>query len=170
MSDLCNRVDLVRVGYADGVPMGGTLPERPDAGGGPTFVVWAQNDLGTPEHRGALLQQVQIIKGWLDAEGDTHEKVFAVAGNPNNGARVDTTSCERSGPGDEELCSVWTDPDHVPGERAFYYARVLENPSCRFTAYDCARLPADSRPDSCIDDTIPLTIQARAWTSPIWTD
>ena len=118
-------------------------------------------------HPGTALQHIQIVKGWVDATaGQTRERIYDVAGDPNNGATVDTTSCRQSGPGADELCATWTDPD-FHGERAFYYARVLENPSCRHTAADCQAIPLDHRPAYCSDPRN-LTLQERAWTSPIW--
>jgi hypothetical protein len=95
-------------------------------------------------------------------------KVFEVAGNPENGAEVDLESCGLIGAGFERLCTVWTDPEFRPGQRAFYYARVVENPSCRWNAWECVRLPAGGRPESCSDPEVEKVIQERAWTSPIW--
>ena len=69
---------------------------------------------------------------------------------------------------DDDLCTLWTDPEFQPEERAFYYVRVLENPSCRWSTWECIRLPAGDRPSTCEDPKVPKTIQERAWTSPIW--
>jgi hypothetical protein len=165
--DLCASPSLVREGYAGGVAMGGDLPPRPEGAGAPTFVVTAMRDLGTPEHPGALLQRAQIVKGWVDAEGLFHQEVFDVAGG-ENGARVDPSSCEPRGSGHDSLCQVWKDPSFDPSQRSVYYVRVLENPSCRWNQLQCLSLPADERPPSCSDPTVPKVIQERLWTSPIW--
>ena len=182
-ADLCTSGALVREGYAKGVPMGGDLPPRPasavsgDAApatspSGPRFVVSAMRDAGTPAHPGGLLQRIQIVKGWSDPDGTFHQQVVDVAGRRDNGASVDPETCETTGPGENQLCAVWTDPDFDPDRRAVYYARVFENPSCRFTNYICnaAKAAADGaeRPAYCDDPNFPKTIQERAWTSPIW--
>jgi hypothetical protein len=167
-ADLCKRSDMVAQGYAGGVPMGGTLPARPaGAHGGPVFAVSALRDAGTPEPRGGLLQRIQIIKVWVDGAGSFHEAVHDVAGAPN-AASVDRDSCRPRGPGSDSLCQVWRDPDFDPSRAAVYYARVLENPSCRWNAWECNALPAAERPAVCSDPAVPWTIQERAWTSPIW--
>ena len=87
---------------------------------------------------------------------------------PDNGADVDMRTCQPRGPGFESLCGLWRDPAFDLGQPAVYYARVLENPSCRWNAWDCLALPEDVRPPSCSSDSIPKRIQERAWTSPIW--
>jgi uncharacterized protein DUF3604 len=164
---ICDDPGFARVGYAQGVPMGGILPERPAAAAAPTFAVSALRDPGTAEQPGTPLQRLQIIKGWL-VNGEAHQQVYDVAGNRDNGASVDLATCATSGPGADALCTVWTDPDFDPGQRAFYYVRVLENPSCRWSTWLCNRLPTDQRPPACTDPNVPKTIQERAWTSPIW--
>ncbi len=166
--DLCEEPDFVEKGYQGGVPMGGDLPPRPDGEDAPRFAVLAvrEADLGSTE--GTPLQRVQVIKGWLNPEGAAVQKVFDVAGDPDNGAGVDLGTCAATGTGFDTLCTVWTDPDFDPGQRAFYYARVLENPTCRWSAYECIRLPAGERPAHCTDPDVDKTIQERAWTSPIW--
>ena len=161
---LCEDPDLVAIGYERGVPMGGDLPTT-GGEGAPSFVVHALRDSGA---KAAPLQRAQIIKGWLDVDGKQREKVYDVAGDKNNGASVDATTCERSGSGSDMLCATWTDPDFDPAERAFYYVRVIENPSCRWSTWVCNSLPASERPDSCTDPAIQSVIQERAWTSPIW--
>jgi len=166
-ADLCAKPDLVERGYAAGVPMGGDLPARPDAAKAPAFVVSALRDAGTPEHPGGQLQRVQIVKGWVDAEERFHQVVHDVAGGPND-AGVDPATCAPRGEGHESLCAVWTDPDFDPAQDAVYYVRVLENPSCRWTALQCLALPEAERPGACADPAIPKTIQERLWTSPIW--
>jgi hypothetical protein len=182
----CNG-NIPRNGYKSGVPMGADLPDPKKPGSAPSFLVaaWMDDFIGTP------LQQVQIIKGWVDANGDTHEQVVTVAGDPNNGATVDQ-SCGRVGGGDESFCTVWTDPTFDPAEPAFYYVRVLENPVCRYSTHYCQQnygvnpLSPDCQDQldglseaeqeeaafCCKNETsIPIVqpvIQERAWTSPIW--
>jgi hypothetical protein len=157
------------MGYEGGVPMGGDLPASPEEGAAPTFVVSAMRDLGTQDHPGGLLQRAQIVKGWVDGEGLFHQEVFDVAGGAT-GADVDPRTCRPRGLGHNSLCSVWTDPDFDASRNAVYYARVLENPSCRWSAIQCLDQDPNERSPSCTDPTIPKTIQERLWTSPIWYD
>ncbi|MEM9862019.1 MAG: DUF3604 domain-containing protein [Myxococcota bacterium] len=168
-SDLCDSPDFVAEADAGGVPMGALLPARPDDAV-PSFPVRAMADaLGAP------LQRIQIIKGVVDpATGETEEFVFDVAGG-ETGAGVDLDTCERTGDGALELCAVWRDPDFRPEQPAFYYARVLENPSCRWSHrlcleldVDCDAVEAGSAESTCCTDVIPRTVMERAWTSPIW--
>lgn len=171
-ADLCVRDDLVEVGYERGVPMGGDLREIDS----PAFVVAAARDPGTAEHPGTALQQVQIIKGWVDEDGQSRERVVTVAGDPDNGASVDTMTCRTQGSGFDNLCSVWRDEDFDPDRDAYYYARVLENPTCRWTTHFCNAQKVDCADPStvteetgvCCSDKFPKTIRERAWTSPIW--
>ncbi|MCH2172705.1 DUF3604 domain-containing protein [Myxococcota bacterium] len=162
----CAGADLVGRGYAQGVPMGGDLPERPTGAKSPTFVVSALRDPGTAAHPGGLLQRVQIIKGWVGEDGLFHQAVFEAAGDSSSSADVNLETCEPRGAGAESLCGVWQDPSFDAEQAAVYYARVLENPSCRSTTRICRNLPADKRPAAC--DSLPQTIQERAWTAPIW--
>ena len=164
---LCGQPDLVARGYAEGVPMGGDLPPRPDGAGAPRFVVSAMRDVGTQEHPGGLLQRSQVVKGWLGDDGQFHQAVYDVAGG-ENGAGVDMATCRPRGVGHNSLCSVWTDPDFDPDRNAVYYVRVLENPSCRWSTRQCLEQPADERSPACSDPSVPKTIQERLWTSPIW--
>jgi hypothetical protein len=174
-ADLCEDPSFVQVGYRDGVPMGGRLPAREGAGGAPTLAVSALMDPGTAESPGTPLQRIQIVKGWV-VDGEIHEHVYDVAGDPDNGASVDLATCERKGEGAASLCAVWRDPDFDPNARSFYYARVLENPSCRWSQYACnargvrcddpATIPEDL--EVCCREDHRKVIQERAWTSPIW--
>ena len=122
------------------------------------------------------LQRIQIVKGWLGPDGMTHERVVDVAGGPN-GATVDLATCAQRGDGHAQLCSEWQDPDWNATQPAFYYARVLENPSCRWTQWICAEHQVDCADPAtigegleacCAEDHRPI-LQERAWTSPIWT-
>lgn len=174
-STLCDSATLVAEGYAGGVPMGGVLAARPRRGV-PRFVVQATWDPGTARFAGTQLQRVQIVKGWVDRTGRAREQVYEVDGDANNGAGVDLSSCTPTGPGEQRLCAVWQDPDFVAGQPAFYYARVLENPSCRWSTYECLRAAVDCAvptavPEAftyCCDGSAPLTQQERATSSPIW--
>jgi len=162
---MCEDSAFVETGYQGGVPMGGTLPIRPESQQAPVFSVSALRD---PSPTGALLQRIQIIKGWMDDQGMMQQEIYDVAGDMSQAATVDVDTCEPSGPGHASLCAVWSDPSFDPGQSAVYYARILENPSCRWSAYQCNSLPEEKRPESCSDATLPKVIQERAWTSPIW--
>ena len=162
--------DLAKRAYGKGVPMGSDLMGQGTKA--PSFIVWAQRD-----SYGAPLQRLQIIKGWYDHgyKKETREKIYDVACSdglevdplthrcPNNGAKVDLTNCSISNDkGASELKTVWTDLDFEPGVEAFYYVRVLENPTCRWTTWDAIRTDNKIRPG------VDITIQERAWSSPIW--
>jgi hypothetical protein len=145
-SDLCDSQDLAEQGYAGGVPMGGTLPSRVGSAA-PKFVVSAKQDF-----RSAALQRIQIVKGWL-AGGDYQVEVYDVAGNANDAASVDLETCEPQGQGFGDLCTVWEDPNFDPSQRAYYYARVLENPTCRWTTRQCVQAGYD-----CTDPVRPIDL------------
>jgi hypothetical protein len=157
------------VGYEKGVPMGGDL-QQPPAGKSPTFLVAALKD-----PIGANLDRVQIIKGWLDAKGETHEKVYDVAWSgdrkpdaktgklPAVGNTVDVPNATWTNTiGATELIKVWKDPEFDAAQSAFYYVRVLEIPTPRWTAYDAKYFGIKMPPE------VPMTMQERAYTSPIW--
>jgi hypothetical protein len=161
--------DFVARGYRGGVPMGGDLPEAPE-GKAPAFLVQALRD---PD--GANLDRVQIIKGWLDADGETHERIYdmAVSGGREIGAdgrarepvgsTVDiATASYLNTIGAATFEAFWSDPDFDPAEDAFYYVRVLEIPTPRWTTHDAAFFGVP------LPDTVPPTLQDRAYTSPIW--
>ncbi len=164
----CSDTMLVQHGYDGGVPMGGELPARGTASA-PRFVVTAmQDDLSVP------LERIQIVKGWLDDAG-SHEEVFDVAGHAGDGSTVDLATCTPHAMGSATLCDVWTDPSFDPAHPAFYYARVIEDPTCRWSRrlclsehVDCTTQASDSPLRACCDGSLPDTIQERAWTSPIW--
>src|SRR5262245_7441186 len=135
-ADMCRKGNFAQKGYDNGVPMGGSL-SGPTAKA-PSFAVAATMDPGWTGHPGTKLQRAQIIKGWVDGAGQTHEQVYDIAGDPNGNASVDLKTCKpKGGGGAEDLCAVWTDPAFRADQHAFYYARVLENPSCRWNQYFC---------------------------------
>ena len=164
---LCDDPQMLQKAYAQAVPMGGTLTPPPSSATAPAFVVAALRDPGTASRPGTPLQRVQVIKGWIE-DGTPHQQVYDVAGDPNNGASVDPLTCEPHGGGFDSLCTVWTDPAFNPEQPAFYYVRVVENPTCRWSTSVCNSLAAGQQPDACDDPSVPKTIQERAWSSPIW--
>jgi hypothetical protein len=173
-ANLCDG-DFANRGYAQGVPMGGELPPPHALDAAPSFAVWALKDPGTADAPGVALQRLQMVK--LDlADGAVRETVVDVAGHADNGASVDTQTCEPQGAGDAQLCTVWRDPDFDPDADALYYARVVQNPTCRWSTFACNAAgercdgPGGARPgwEACCDDAYPKTVQERAWTSPIW--
>lgn len=194
-AELCQSSELVKQGYAQGVPMGGDLP--PPEGEAPRFIVSAMKDPGSAGHPGTDLQRLQMIKGWVDKDGNTHEQVYDIAGNPNNGASVDQNSCAITGRGYTDLCTVWSDPTFNANEHAFYYVRLIENPTCRWSTLHCQAAGVNPFADNCSELATGATaaaqergaigevydkccidpekepfysplIQERAWTSPIW--
>jgi hypothetical protein len=165
-ADTCDKANLVDIGYSSGVAMGGSLPQR-GAAAAPSLLISAWRDSGTVQHPGNKLQQLQVVKGWVDG-GELHYEVFAAAGNANNGASVDLDTCAPQGDGFDSLCTVWRDPRFNAQQPAFYYVRVIENPSCRWNTYTCNRLAPAQRPAACRDPSVPKTLQERAWSSPIW--
>ena len=165
-SDLCTDAQLVEKGYAGGVPMGGVLPPNSAAAHAPAIVVSALRDPGDSGAPADKLQVVQIVKGWLD--GDTpRTKVFDVAGTRTT-AVVDEATCAPLPGGADTLCAVFRDPEWNPQQPAYYYARVLQLPTCRWNARTCAAQPAGERPRSCSDPAIPKTVIERAWSSPVY--
>jgi hypothetical protein len=173
-ADLCEHGNFAARGYAHGVPMGGDLGSAPD-GARLAVAVLAQRDPGTSEQPGTQLQRVQVVKMW-EQDGEPHQRLFEIAGDPDNGADVDRYSCETRGPGFDELCTVWEDPEFDPERHAAYYVRVVENPTCRWTAHACNAAgvrcedPATAPGEliACCDPEVPMKIQERAWTSPVW--
>ena len=163
---LCESSDRLARADQSGVPMGADLPARGDAEA-PAFVVFAAADPGPPGRPGGDLQRIQIIKLWVDDAGEPHQRVFDAAGG-ENGADVDPATCAPRGRGARQLCGVWRDPDFDSGRRAAYYARVVENPSCRWSARQCLELPEADRPAGCAHRIMNAVQQERAWTSPIW--
>ena len=155
--------------YEAGVTMGADLQLAETGEGVPKFLIMASADPSS-----APLQRLQVIKGWVDEAGQTHEDVIDVACAkgaavdpetnrcPDNGARVDISSCAiNPETGAAQLSALWSDPEFDPQTRAFYYARVIENPTCRWSTWDAIRAGVESRPD------LAKTLQERAWSSPI---
>ena len=191
--DLCEQPHAIAEAYETGVPMGGDIdfshePLR--------FFVVAHKDPGVQGSPGTDLERIQIVKGWVDEAGQTHEQVFDVAGGSND-AGVNPQTCQRVGSGATSLCSVWQDPEFDSSQAAFYYARVLENPTCRWSTVQCQAAGVNPFSSSCARDAqganerahalgatgdvydkcclrereAPFyspVIQERAWTSPIW--
>ncbi len=161
--------NLAEIGYAGGVPMGGDLSAGPETNGAVQLLIRATRD-----PMGANLDRVQVIKGWLDANGETHERVFDVVWSDNRladsdgklppvGNSVDLSTGHFSNDiGAAELSTLWSDPDFAADQKAFYYVRVLEIPRPRWTAYDAAYFDLD------LPDDVPMVIQDRAYTSSIW--
>jgi len=172
---MLTEADGIERAYAQGVTMGSTLsPNNSDEGEqtagltAPGFLIMASADTES-----APLQRLQIVKGWIDAEG-THEEVIDVscAGGanvnaetnrcPDNGAKVDISDCSiNAQTGAGQLSALWHDSEFKPEQRTFYYARVIENPTCRWSTWDAVRAGIAPRPD------LPTTVQERAWSSPI---
>ncbi|NKB97152.1 MAG: DUF3604 domain-containing protein [Pseudomonadales bacterium] len=153
--------------YRTGVPMGAELHSAGD--GAPRLIAMATRDPNS-----AALQRLQIVKGWT-ADGENHERVYDIACSdggavdpdtqrcPDNGAKVNLTDCSiTQNVGAANLEMAWQDPDFNPDHRAFYYARVLENPTCRWSTWDAVKAGVQPRSD------LKKTLQERAWTSPIW--
>ncbi|MGB2040913.1 MAG: DUF3604 domain-containing protein [Porticoccaceae bacterium] len=169
---MLTAADGIERAYANGVTMGGTLlakQQTEDNTSSPVFLVIASAD-----PKNAPLQRIQVVKGWVDSAGKTHERVMDVAcanGGvvdaqtnrcPDNGARVDISDCSiNPESGSAELAALWQDPDFDPAQRAFYYARAIENPTCRWSTWDAVRAGVAPRPD------FATTLQERAWSSPI---
>ena len=163
--------DVAAAGYAKGRPMGADLAAAPSGTSAPTFLVAAMKD-----PVGANLDRIQVVKGWLDAEGETHERIYDVvwgdaAGRepgtdgrlPSVGNTVDVARATWTNSiGDPDLAATWQDPDFDASQPAFYYARVIEIPTPRWTAYDALRFGVTMSED------VPMDHQERAWTSPIW--
>ncbi len=166
-ADDLKRPDFIKLAYAKGVPMGSDL--KPAGAKAPTFFVTALKD-----PKSGNLDRIQIVKGWLDAAGKQHESIHDVVWSgdrkpgadgklPPVGNTVDVAHATYTNSiGAAELSSAWTDPDFKPGERAFYYARVLEIPTPRWSTIDAARLGI------AIPAGLAATIQERAWSSSIW--
>ena len=168
--NITDSPEAIALASAGGVPMGGVLSPDTTQTDSPTFFVWASADLMS-----APLQRLQMIKGWIDAEDNTHESVRDISCSDglkidpstlrcaDNGASVNITNCEGVGnTGAAQMSVAWKDPDYNPDQNAFYYVRAIQNPTCRWSTYDALRL--GQTPPS----HVPATIRERAWSSPIW--
>ena len=155
----CDRNDLAAHGYEHGVPMGGDLGEPP-RDEPPRFLLTAMQDPNA-----APLEKLQLIKGWVDAEGRSHNRVIDVVQSPMRGA-VDLASGQSSG-GAPSLCGVFVDDDFDPGEPAYYYLRAVEVPTLRWSWAQCIALAPGERPPECENDA-PKIIREMAWSSPVW--
>jgi hypothetical protein len=165
-ADLCGDEGLLEAAYAGGVAMGGDLPARGESRA-PVFIAAASRDPGGGVVRTNRLERIQIVKGWVGEGGDLEQVVYDVAGEAAPAA-VDLTTCAPDTSGADSLCRVWRDPDFDPSQRAVYYARVLERPSCRWHTRQCLGFSGADRPGACTSERVPATIRERAWTSPIW--
>ena len=159
--------------------MGGDLSAQDRPGtAAPQLAISASQDA-----QSLPLERIQVVKGWVDAAGQTQETVFDVAGEVTSGLGVDPESCAPSGHGAPALCTVWNDPDFDPDQPAFYYTRILEAPSCRWSTQFCQAhgvnplsaacsdqaAVAGEGYEACCDATaIQPVIQERAWSSPVW--
>jgi hypothetical protein len=168
-ADEAEAPDFAAQGYQRGVPMGGDLKSAP-AGKSPSFLIRAMRD---PD--GGNLDRVQIIKGWLDAKGEVHERIYDVAVSDGRtigadgrcktpvGNTVDVPNATyKNTIGDPLLTAYWKDPEFDANERAFYYVRVIQIPTPRWTAYDQKRYGIK------MADSVPMTVADRAYTSPVW--
>ncbi|MEM9195103.1 MAG: DUF3604 domain-containing protein, partial [Myxococcota bacterium] len=154
--NLCSMPNGIERAYRDGVPMGGELDA---SAGSPRFFVQAMMDE-------IPIQRVEIIKVWVDATGEVQEEVFTVMEDPTDDATVDLETCEPSGDGLTAPCATFVDAAFDPTLPTVYYARVLENPTCRWSQRDCNSLLFP--PAYCTDPAHLPTVQERAWSSPIW--
>jgi hypothetical protein len=168
--------EIATIGYTKGVPMGGTITAATANQGvkdsaAPSFLIGALKD-----PLSGNLDRIQIVKGWLDAKGETHEKIFDVVWSDEDRRAIDASgkltpvgntvniadSTWQNSIGDAQLMGFWRDPEFNPAEPAVYYARVIEIPTPRWTAFD-VKLLGDKMPDK-----TRFVIQERAYTSPIW--
>jgi len=168
INDAFDKDDPVNFAYANAVTMGADMLQSGNQT--PQFVVWALRDV-----KRAPLDRVQIIKGWTELSGKPHEKIYDVACSDGRKPSPETNLCNDSkasvnldncqisiNTGADEFKAVWEDPNFDPDLKAFYYVRVLENPTCRWSTWDALKSGEKPRED------LPATIQERAWSSPIW--
>lgn len=204
-TEICDSADMISQAYANGVAMGGdiNIPDTVTADptltetASPKFIVAASKDVYPDNWSGTDIQRVQIIKGWVDSNGQSHEKVFDIAGNKDNGATVNPDSCVPEGAGLAKMCSVWQDPAFDATQDAFYYVRLVENPTCRWSTLQCKAAGVNPFAENCADQAAEKNalrkaegvkgdvygkccmkaeeqsfyapiIQERAWSSPIW--
>lgn len=194
---ICQKSDMLEQAYALGVPMGSDLQASAEQKASPRFLVSAQKDPYPEKSTATDIQRIQIIKGWVDAQGQSHEQVHDIAGSAHNGATVNRNSCTAEGAGLKSACAVWQDPNFNPTQDAFYYVRLIENPTCRWSTLQCKAAGVDPFSRHCATQAAKKTaalhdegargeiyekccidpkqeafyspiIQERAWSSPIW--
>ena len=146
--NLCANPEMIAEAYKNAVPMGSDLAPNKDLDRVPKFLAHAVRDFESSK-----LQSLQLIKGWLDTEGNLNNKVISIAEFP---------TCS------DEICVVHTDKEFQLTQSAYYYLRAVELPSPRWHTYDCDKIAVESRPEVCKSDDYPKIIREMAWTSPIW--
>ena len=146
--DLCSQSEMIEKAYSQGVPMGDDLAPSDNVNRNPRFLALATRDFNSLK-----LQSLQLVKGWIESNGDMHNKVIPLIESPS---------------GQEKMCIVFTDEHFNSKQSAYYYLRAVEPPSPRWHTYDCARLEAGERPPVCTNNDYPSTIREMAWSSPIW--
>ena len=193
--NICASADTLTLAYENGSPMGANITTQSAAS--PDFLIAASRDPGTPNAPGNPIERIQIIKGWVDDTGQTQEQVFDVVGTPTQGLGIDPLSCAPTAAGLADVCTVWRDPAFNANQNAFYYARLIETPSCRWSTQQCQAAgvnpfssdceaqkdEANMRAlnagavgpvyDNCCrkaedEPFYSPVIQERAWSSPIW--
>jgi hypothetical protein len=193
--NICASADRLTLAYENGAPMGANITIQ--SATSPDFLIAASQDPGTPIAPGNPIERIQIIKGWVDEAGQTQEQVFDIAGTPTQGLGIDPLSCAPTAAGLTEVCTVWRDPEFIAAQHAFYYARLVETPSCRWSTQQCQAAgvnpfssdceaqkdEANMRAlnagavgpvyDNCCrkaedEPFYSPVIQERAWSSPIW--
>ena len=194
-ANLCESPDMLALAYRQGVPMGARLQQTGTSP--PGFLIAAQQDAGTSSAPGNGIERIQIVKGWVDDTGQTHEVVHDAAGKASAGLGVNPDTCEPIATGLSEVCTVWQDPGYDPDQNAFYYARLIETPSCRWSTQQCQAAGVNPFSSDCeaqkdeanaralnagavgpVYDNCCRTaedepfyspvIRERAWSSPIW--
>jgi hypothetical protein len=146
--NLCSQSEMIAKAYSQGVPMGDDLAPSDNENRKPKFLALATRDFNSLK-----LQSLQLVKGWIESNGDMHNKVIPMLERPY---------------GEDEMCIVFTDEHFDSQQSAYYYLRAVEPPSPRWHTYDCARLEPDERPPVCTNNDYPNTIREMAWSSPIW--
>jgi hypothetical protein len=159
--EACELASPYAHGYKNGVPMGAQLSSAPQ-GSKVKFLITAIQDPNA-----APLQKLQIIKGWVDAQGNSNNKVIDVVGTENNEGSIDLETGVWGGSSASTLCAVYEDSEFDPSQSAYYYMRAVEVPTLRWSWAQCVLLPVKKRPTQC-NNSSPKTIQEMAWTSPIW--
>ena len=193
--NICTSADRLTLAYENGSPMGANITTQNATS--PDFLIAASQDPGTPISPGNPIERIQIIKGWVDDAGQTQEQVFDIAGTPTQGLGIDPLSCAPIATGLADVCTVWRDPEFNAAQNAFYYARLVETPSCRWSTQQCQAAGVNPFSNDCETQkdeanmraleagaTGPVydnccrkaenepfyspVIQERAWSSPIW--